>query len=153
MPLLIAAFQEEQRKVLEAKASASTRRMTWLGVTALGVQFGVLARLTWSAFHITSHILRLRIRWDLPLTLMLSLRRWEYSWDLMEPVTYFVTFGGSCCLLQRAARRKHHITAVFYLYYLTSQREYNYEVVADRHNNKKFYQVRAHLRIAPVHLH
>ena len=28
-------------------------------------QFGVLARLTW----------------------------WEYSWDIMEPVTYFVTYG------------------------------------------------------------
>ena len=28
-------------------------------------QFGILARLTW----------------------------WEYSWDIMEPVTYFVTYG------------------------------------------------------------
>lgn len=31
----------------------------------MGIQFGVLARLTW----------------------------WEYSWDIMEPVTYFVTYG------------------------------------------------------------
>jgi hypothetical protein len=31
----------------------------------MSVQFGVLARLTW----------------------------WEYSWDIMEPVTYFVTYG------------------------------------------------------------
>ena len=31
----------------------------------MGLQFGVLARLTW----------------------------WEYSWDIMEPVTYFVTYG------------------------------------------------------------
>lgn len=31
----------------------------------MGVQFGILARLTW----------------------------WEYSWDIMEPVTYFVTYG------------------------------------------------------------
>ena len=30
-------------------------------------QFGFLARLTW----------------------------WEYSWDIMEPVTYFVTYGTS----------------------------------------------------------
>ena len=30
----------------------------------MGVQFGVLGRLTW----------------------------WEYSWDIMEPVTYFVTY-------------------------------------------------------------
>jgi hypothetical protein len=31
------------------------------------VQFGLLARLTW----------------------------WEYSWDIMEPITYFVTYGTS----------------------------------------------------------
>ena len=31
----------------------------------MGFQFGILARLTW----------------------------WEYSWDIMEPVTYFVTYG------------------------------------------------------------
>ena len=31
----------------------------------MGLQFGFLARLTW----------------------------WEYSWDIMEPVTYFVTYG------------------------------------------------------------
>lgn len=31
----------------------------------MATQFGVLARLTW----------------------------WEYSWDIMEPVTYFITYG------------------------------------------------------------
>jgi len=31
----------------------------------MSIQFGALARLTW----------------------------WEYSWDIMEPVTYFVTYG------------------------------------------------------------
>ena len=30
---------------------------------------------------------------------------------------------------------------VFYLYYLISQREYNYEVVAERHNIRAFYKV------------
>lgn len=44
--------------------------MTWLGLGLMSVQFGVLARLTW----------------------------WEYSWDIMEPVTYFVTYGtGMAC--------------------------------------------------------
>lgn len=33
----------------------------------MALQFGFLARLTW----------------------------WEYSWDIMEPVTYFVTYAGS----------------------------------------------------------
>lgn len=49
-------------------ANTSERRtelMTWVGLGLMGVQFGILARLTW----------------------------WEYSWDIMEPVTYFVTYG------------------------------------------------------------
>lgn len=46
----------------------AVRRSNWLAWAGLGlmsVQFGILARLTW----------------------------WEYSWDIMEPVTYFVTYG------------------------------------------------------------
>lgn len=39
--------------------------LTWIGLGLMSVQFGILARLTW----------------------------WEYSWDIMEPVTYFVTYG------------------------------------------------------------
>ncbi len=39
--------------------------LTWVGLGMMSVQFGILARLTW----------------------------WEYSWDIMEPVTYFVTYG------------------------------------------------------------
>ena len=42
-----------------------SQRLTWLGLSLMGIQFGFLARLTW----------------------------WEYSWDVMEPVTYFVTYG------------------------------------------------------------
>ena len=44
--------------------------LTWLGLGLMGVQFGALARLTW----------------------------WEYSWDIMEPVTYFVTYGTSIAI-------------------------------------------------------
>ena len=39
--------------------------MAWTGLSMMGLQFGILARLTW----------------------------WDYSWDVMEPVTYFVTYG------------------------------------------------------------
>lgn len=39
--------------------------LAWAGLGLMSVQFGILARLTW----------------------------WEYSWDIMEPVTYFVTYG------------------------------------------------------------
>lgn len=46
-------------------AERKTSLKTWLGLGLMSAQFGVLARLTW----------------------------WEYSWDIMEPVTYFVTYG------------------------------------------------------------
>jgi len=48
-------------------ANKRANNLTWLGLGLMGVQFGALARLTW----------------------------WEYSWDIMEPVTYFVTYGTS----------------------------------------------------------
>ena len=56
---------EEQRKLLSIQAEKRTNQITWLGLGMMSVQFGILARLTW----------------------------WEYSWDIMEPVTYFVTYG------------------------------------------------------------
>lgn len=55
----------------------------------MSIQFGILARLTW----------------------------WEYSWDIMEPVTYFVTYG----------------TAMAgYAYYCVTKQEYILEDVRDR---------------------
>ncbi|CAG0921680.1 unnamed protein product [Notodromas monacha] len=59
---------EPMEKCNEEMAFKSERRttvLTWMGLGYMAVQFGVLARLTW----------------------------WEYSWDIMEPVTYFVTYG------------------------------------------------------------
>ena len=50
---------------LEQRAHKRTTRLSWLGLGLMGLQFGILARLTW----------------------------WEYSWDIMEPVTYFITYG------------------------------------------------------------
>lgn len=55
----------QKRMNLEAETTRRTSALTWVGLGLMGVQFGVLARLTW----------------------------WEYSWDIMEPVTYFVTYG------------------------------------------------------------
>lgn len=46
-------------------ASRRSNWLAWAGLGLMSVQFGILARLTW----------------------------WEYSWDIMEPVTYFVTYG------------------------------------------------------------
>jgi len=50
---------------MENNIHRKTNVLTWAGLGLMGVQFGILARLTW----------------------------WEYSWDIMEPVTYFVTYG------------------------------------------------------------
>jgi len=56
---------EEQRSEILHHAEERTSTITWLGLGLMSIQFGILARLTW----------------------------WEYSWDIMEPVTYFVTYG------------------------------------------------------------
>lgn len=56
---------EQKRDELLAKAKRRSTALSWFGLALMGAQFGVLARLTW----------------------------WEYSWDIMEPVTYFITYG------------------------------------------------------------
>jgi len=66
-----------------------TNVMTWLGLGLMSVQFGILARLTW----------------------------WEYSWDIMEPVTYFVTYGTAMAA---------------YAYFCITKQEYQYGDVRDR---------------------
>ncbi|NWZ95271.1 MCU protein, partial [Nesospiza acunhae] len=52
-------------------------------------QFGILARLTW----------------------------WEYSWDIMEPVTYFITYGSAMAM---------------YAYFVMTRQEYVYPDARDR---------------------
>lgn len=52
------------RRKIDEECDRYSRRVLWAGFMALGFQTGVFARLTW----------------------------WEYSWDIMEPVTYFATF-------------------------------------------------------------
>ncbi|KAJ8951785.1 hypothetical protein NQ318_019758 [Aromia moschata] len=56
---------EETKNQLELVAQRRGNWLSWAGLGLMSVQFGILARLTW----------------------------WEYSWDIMEPVTYFVTYG------------------------------------------------------------
>ncbi|XP_046867722.1 calcium uniporter protein, mitochondrial isoform X1 [Drosophila willistoni] len=80
---------EEKRLALSKKAARRTNIMTWMGLGLMSVQFGILARLTW----------------------------WEYSWDIMEPVTYFVTYG---------------TTMAMYAYYCVTKREYIMEHVKNR---------------------
>ncbi|XP_046753277.1 calcium uniporter protein, mitochondrial isoform X1 [Diprion similis] len=80
---------EDKRLELEATASRRTNLLTWAGLGLMSVQFGILARLTW----------------------------WEYSWDIMEPVTYFVTYGTAMAC---------------YAYYVLTKQEYLLPDVRDR---------------------
>lgn len=56
---------EKLKKELDAKSAQRANIFVWGGLGYMALQFGFLARLTW----------------------------WEYSWDIMEPVTYFVGYG------------------------------------------------------------
>lgn len=58
-------FIFQKRQSIDLVATRQTSALTWVGLGLMSMQFGILARLTW----------------------------WEYSWDIMEPVTYFVTYG------------------------------------------------------------
>ncbi|XP_021101141.1 calcium uniporter regulatory subunit MCUb, mitochondrial isoform X2 [Heterocephalus glaber] len=58
---------EQVKARIEARAEANTSRLLWAGLALLSAQGGALAWLTW----------------------------WVYSWDLMEPVTCFLTFANS----------------------------------------------------------
>ncbi|XP_047521468.1 calcium uniporter protein, mitochondrial [Pieris napi] len=80
---------EEKRMSLEVETTRKTSLLTWVGLGLMGVQFGVLARLTW----------------------------WEYSWDIMEPVTYFVTYGTAMAA---------------YAYFVLTKQEYVLPDVKDR---------------------
>lgn len=62
---LLFSVSFQLKEEITMTAEKKTSYLTWVGLGLMSVQFGVLARLTW----------------------------WEYSWDIMEPVTYFVTYG------------------------------------------------------------
>jgi len=80
---------EAQKAELKEWAERRTQMLTWIGLGMMSVQFGVLARLTW----------------------------WEYSWDIMEPVTYFVTYGTGIAA---------------YAYFVLTKQEYLFNDVAKR---------------------
>ncbi|KAK0182611.1 hypothetical protein PV327_000731 [Microctonus hyperodae] len=80
---------ELKKQELEVAAETRANFHSWIGLVAMAVQFGILARLTW----------------------------WEYSWDIMEPVTYFVTYAtGMLC----------------YVYFIMTRQEYMLPDVLNR---------------------
>jgi len=88
---------EDQRTELIQHAEERTNSLTWVGLGLMSVQFGILARLTW----------------------------WEYSWDIMEPVTYFVTYGTAIAM---------------YAYFVLTREEYAYPAASDRQRLVTFHK-------------
>lgn len=80
---------EQKLQELENAAIRRANFNAWIALVLMSVHAGGFARLTW----------------------------WEYSWDIMEPVTYFVTYG----------------TAVgWFIYFLLTQQEYVLQDVVNR---------------------
>ncbi|XP_073981304.1 mitochondrial calcium uniporter isoform X2 [Rhodnius prolixus] len=88
---------EKARRELDMQAQRKTNLLAWGGLGYMSIQFGILARLTW----------------------------WEYSWDIMEPVTYFVTYG---------------TTMAAYAYYVLTKQEYILPEVSDRQHLLEVHQ-------------
>ncbi|KAJ8248204.1 hypothetical protein GJAV_G00239480 [Gymnothorax javanicus] len=80
---------EKVKEELGRKAERRTTWVLWGGMAYMATQFGILARLTW----------------------------WEYSWDIMEPVTYFITYGTAMAM---------------YAYFVLTRQEYVYPDARDR---------------------
>uniref|UniRef100_A0A8C6MN97 Calcium uniporter regulatory subunit MCUb n=1 Tax=Moschus moschiferus TaxID=68415 RepID=A0A8C6MN97_MOSMO len=80
---------EQMKARIEARSEAKISGLLWAGLAMLFVQGGAMAWLTW----------------------------WVYSWDIMEPVTYFITFANSM---------------VFFAYFIVTRQDYTYSAVKSR---------------------
>ncbi|XP_029915876.1 calcium uniporter regulatory subunit MCUb, mitochondrial [Myripristis murdjan] len=88
---------EKTRAKLSRKAEFQSSRAIWAGMALLSVQGGALAWLTW----------------------------WVYSWDVMEPVTYFITYATSMGA---------------FAYYILTKQDYIYTEAKDRQFLNYFYK-------------
>ncbi|XP_052818371.1 calcium uniporter protein, mitochondrial-like [Mya arenaria] len=86
------------KSAIEDRIHSRNKQLMYLGSTLMGFQFGFFARLTW----------------------------FEYSWDVMEPVTYFATYAAVIGM---------------YAYFAVTAQEYNYVDAWDREFLNKFYKV------------
>ncbi|KAI4879546.1 hypothetical protein NFI96_028569 [Prochilodus magdalenae] len=88
---------EEMKSRLDLRAERRSSSVLWAGLALLSVQGGALAWLTW----------------------------WVYSWDVMEPVTYFITYSTSIGI---------------YAYYVLTKQDYVYPDAKDRQFLHYFYK-------------
>ncbi|NXK16551.1 MCUB protein, partial [Arenaria interpres] len=88
---------EQMKARIMDSADAKTSRLLWVGLALMSTQGGALAWLTW----------------------------WVYSWDIMEPVTYFITYGSAMA---------------FYAYFVLTRQDYIYPDAKDRQFLHYFYR-------------
>ncbi|XP_029297438.1 calcium uniporter regulatory subunit MCUb, mitochondrial-like [Cottoperca gobio] len=88
---------EQMKAQLSNTADFHSSRVVWTGMALLSVQGGALAWLTW----------------------------WVYSWDVIEPVTYFITYATSIGAFS---------------YYVLTKQDYLYPDVKDRQFLHYFYK-------------
>ncbi|XP_027760372.1 calcium uniporter regulatory subunit MCUb, mitochondrial isoform X4 [Empidonax traillii] len=88
---------EQMKARIMNSADAKTSRLLWVGLALMSTQGGALAWLTW----------------------------WVYSWDIMEPVTYFITYGSAMA---------------FYAYFVLTKQDYIYPHAKDRQFLHYFYR-------------
>ncbi|KAM4810079.1 calcium uniporter regulatory subunit MCUb, mitochondrial [Rhinophrynus dorsalis] len=88
---------EQMKAMIMAKSDAKTSRLMWIGLALMSTQGGALAWLTW----------------------------WVYSWDIMEPVTYFITYGSAIA---------------FYAYFVLTKEDYVYPAIRERQFLHHFYK-------------
>lgn len=80
---------EQTREELSLIAKKHTNRMVWFGLGLMGIQAGIMARLTW----------------------------FDYSWDIVEPISYFVSYSA---------------VVGTYAYFVLTRKEYDYASATDR---------------------
>ncbi|KAE8630520.1 hypothetical protein XENTR_v10000853 [Xenopus tropicalis] len=88
---------EQMKSMILSKSDAKTTRLMWIGLALMSTQGGALAWLTW----------------------------WVYSWDIMEPVTYFITYGSAIA---------------FYAYFVLTKQDYVYPAIRERQLLNYFYK-------------
>ncbi|GMT22062.1 hypothetical protein PFISCL1PPCAC_13359, partial [Pristionchus fissidentatus] len=88
---------EKEKNRIAMDCDAHANRVMWGLFAVMGVQTGLFARLTW----------------------------WEYSWDIMEPVTYFSTY---LTVIGSAA------------YYMHTKQSFEYPIAKNRIFTKRFHK-------------